>query len=564
MKKILSLLFAVILLSSVARSQTCTISGQISGLPAGTSGRTAVVVKEVIRAGYLFPMQNYTVPMASNGSFRIVVPQTIGTDTTKIRIYADVPGWRGVGGAGEWMNVPHGATALLSSLTHSTVSQSYPFIATLTSFVDSAGGVYVNDTLRFGAGLRVIQSPTGGPPTLIATGSGTGDMLKADSNKATSGGFATVQFVYDNAGTGGSGDTTGTTNRPEMTNIENDVKTVRDIAGGKGDSDSLKAAADTLAAHRTQIDTKQNTLSAAQIARLDSSLAEGYAISITSSGTIKIIAVDTTGFFAAFGGVMTESDPTAIKADTASLAVLADQMYPRSASGGSADSSVSVSKTQNETVWGNKDFDGTLTVDNINQDKDSSFNAGTVNARALLIDSTGYVQLDSIMYKVMGGVAPSWYEGLGGGGSKRSSVTFHVRSSKRVNATLRQFDVVSDTAQGWYVVGVYAKTFGLYATDAPGVYFSNSAFVENYVYNDAKVSTTLVTWIAATERVMGDAARSVSMVPRIMTIGSRGIVQLAFTESNDGSHFRSEITVELYNLSGSETSAWLAKITNAN
>jgi hypothetical protein len=337
MKKILFLLLFLPAMTQAQTFGTCTVSGKLYLMDGSVKDSIKVMVVKTVPRGTGRPIVIQTRrTYYSDSAGNISMPLLRNSDVTfESNAY---------GLTGKTLYIPDAATATLESLVPAAAVPNLHVVAvpSLTT-VDSSGGSYVTDSIRIGSGLRLIQHPSGGgTPTLIATGSGTGDMLKADSNKATSGGFATVQFVYDNAGTGGATDTTslsyridvnkdGIAGKAEADSVSLQIKAVKDLIGGKGGSDSLKVAYDTLSAHRTQIDTKQNTLSAAQIARLDSSLASGYAISITSSGTIQVIAIDTTGLFNAWGGVMTESDPLSIAKDTASLAVYGDQMYPRSA-----------------------------------------------------------------------------------------------------------------------------------------------------------------------------------------------------------------------------------------
>jgi len=77
------------------------------------------------------------------------------------------------------------------------------------------------------------------------------------------------------------------------------------------------------------VTAKQNALSAAQLARIDTVLIPGVRVIFTIENKNLRIDIDTTGFFALYGGVKAESDPTAIKADTASLAAIADSIYAR-------------------------------------------------------------------------------------------------------------------------------------------------------------------------------------------------------------------------------------------
>jgi len=186
MKKILFILF---LLPALASSQTVVVTGQLQtyGLSgAGTKGD--VVIKQVLRSGYLLPIVEYSPPVSNTGVFRFSLPATVGTDTTKAKIYINTPQWRGANGEGVWVPIPHGATVALSSLTPTTyIPSTYPVVVPLITLSDSATGLsVVTDTIRLGTGLKLIAATNGGDnPTIIGTATGGG------------GGSDSVKTLYD-------------------------------------------------------------------------------------------------------------------------------------------------------------------------------------------------------------------------------------------------------------------------------------------------------------------------------------------------------------------------------
>jgi hypothetical protein len=288
MKRIfISLLF---LLPVLSYGQTATVTG--TAYDFGLVGtRADIIVYEVVRSGYLItmPTQGMRVQVSTTGAFKFTVPQSVGTDTTKIRVFVNATNWKGQGDKGVWINLPTGSTHTLVSLTPTSyIPSSYPVIVSRQLFYDSTGAaVFLSDTLHIGTGLLAVPKGNGSNDyTLISTASGGTDTTSLSYR------IDAVKTTADNA-------------LPKSDTTALHAQQLADIRAKNNVQD------DTLTAHKTAIDTKQNVLTAAQIARLDSSLAAGYAISITSAGTIQIIAVDTTGFFAAFGGVITESDPTA-------------------------------------------------------------------------------------------------------------------------------------------------------------------------------------------------------------------------------------------------------------
>jgi hypothetical protein len=272
MKKYLIILLLLPVLTFVSQAQTCTVSGTISGF--NTVGvRSVVTIKEVRRSGYIMPIGNgYNVPVSNAGAFKFVVPISSGTDTTKVRIH--IPGdasYEGVGNQGVWVIIPHASTAVLSNLVTTVfVAPGHAIVTPLLQFRDSTGvRTVAPDTIHIGSGLLMVNRGGGSNDyTLIVT-----------STTDTAGYFLRYGGVM-------------TETDPVWIAQKGDYYTKSQVNPVQ---DSTKKAYDTLAQHRVQIDTKQNVLTAAQIARIDSILGAGYRINITSAGQIQVLSVDTTG-----------------------------------------------------------------------------------------------------------------------------------------------------------------------------------------------------------------------------------------------------------------------------
>lgn len=287
MKKLTLLLFIVLAAPMAAQIQTTTVTGTVTGYFNQPLPGHPYTIKEMRRGRLIIPMTDFTDYTDSLGKLSFNVPRSNFTtfDTTKIRIYINAPVYNVNGDRGVWLIVPDAPTAELSTLPH-TVYLGPPGYAVLIPAMDDYGdSIRVADSLaRVALALAALALTEADTAQMMAAANAIQITAAKDSAR-----FANQRLDVAEASiidVEARRDTTGKYERDRMDDLQ------QDISG------------------------KQSQLTVDQLARIDSLLAAGNGVTITSQGLIRVISV-------------TESDPLAIKKDTLSLAVYGDLLYSR-------------------------------------------------------------------------------------------------------------------------------------------------------------------------------------------------------------------------------------------
>jgi hypothetical protein len=334
-----------------------------------------------------------------------------------------------------------------------------------------------------------------------------------------------------------------------MTNIETDVQK---------HADSLTAHRNRLDLAEIEIDTKQNQLTAAQLVRLDSVLAGGYRISVTSAGNIKIITFDSTGLFDAYGGVMVESDPTATSKAQDVVSDSLDAAIDR-AGGGSKwtdgagyiyrDGPVTIGGTQNPI----SQQVGLYLPRNIRQHPDSTADLGAVRTPRVIWDTLGVQQSDTLRYWVESVKEPKSFIYKTAGtysAAKQGSVTFVIPADMQLGSVTGAFRV--DSAAGVAIQQIRQRGVGGRATLIPG-YQNFRAEIEEAI--DVSATALAVNWGSTSAqkapRLRGVASNPSNYVRPFSVMGVGGNASDAY----------GLITVEVvFIMPASSTSSWYVTI----
>lgn len=279
MKKILFiLLFIAPVLQAQVVFDTCVVTGRLYNQNGETEDSIKVEIVRTVARGVTRPIiiqtkKTFYTDSAGNVTMTLLRNSDV---TFKTNAY---------GLDGKTLTIPDAATATLASLVPTaTVPALYAVAVPTIQFRDSTGARTVSpDTLWVGDGLLMVNKGGGSNDySLISTASG-GTAPYGDSIRVAD---SLARLARDSARLANQ--------RADV--LEAEIDTVQDAAVAQLEADMAG---------------KQDALTAPQLARLDSILAAGPLVVITSEGLIRKISIDTTGFFAKYGGVMTESDPTA-------------------------------------------------------------------------------------------------------------------------------------------------------------------------------------------------------------------------------------------------------------
>lgn len=299
----------LILLSTQAQAQdSCVVTGTIYNTNMTPIPLVKIEVVRVMKDGFVISYGNQRVKSDIAGQVRLVFPR----NCTAWLYSKEIPEFNFQGGKG--LHIPDASTALLKNLVDVDTMPLFALVAIpKVYFGTTAAGYQAPDTVKFvGASIDFGVFP----PTVTISGGGfdtteiTTTLADKHLNFETdiAGKQATlsaaqlarldsiiaqglrITFTIEGSIIKIGVDTTGLTSADRITALEIDV--------GTNTSSIIDTSAyvDIVNALRITIDAKQNALSAAQLARLDSIIAEGTAITISSAGNIKIISVDTVGF----------------------------------------------------------------------------------------------------------------------------------------------------------------------------------------------------------------------------------------------------------------------------
>ena len=332
MKRLIPLLFVLLTASAFSNAPTCAVTGTFYDA-FGRPLRTTLSI-EPIAGALLYDAVPATIRTNSSGQFTANLVREAW-----YRIYANIAGMHGTLSKGVIVYVPDAAAAEFTSIQVSGVPQNYVVAVPVLTVIDSTTAQTVStDSLRFGSGLKAVQS-TGGSGTITIEaigGSGLGDMLAADSNKVTSGGFVTRTLLYDSTDALRStldghateiGTATTTANaalsKSDTTALHaQKFAVLNDQLAGKGDADSLQNAATTADNALPKSDTTK--LHAQQFAVLrDQDAGKPSADSVHTAIDARLPKSDTTSLHAQIFAVINDRLANKPEADSLSTVLAA-------------------------------------------------------------------------------------------------------------------------------------------------------------------------------------------------------------------------------------------------
>jgi hypothetical protein len=376
----------------------------------------------------------------------------------------NVPGWTGIQSEGVWVIVPDAASATLVSLSPASWlgPAGFATVVPLLVVTDSSTATsYRTDSLRFGAGV-VVTPPTvpGGVPTVSVPS--TGGITLPDVSATLDSGAVRVEV-----------DPTVSDSLDTVVRTEVDP-TVPDSL----DAGTVRAEVDPFIPDSLDAGTVR--------AEVDPFIPDSLDANVTRGATIK--------------------------ADTASLALIGDQIYPRTAGGG-VDTTKFVSATAPQAVYGDKRFDGITTLVTTKQ------------------DSTKGTVVDTLQYWVTGTKDPTWPAGgAGATASQRPGwVDFYIEwSGNRVDNGLPTFSLVSDTANNVYMELVEYTIVGSYFT--------------NFRWSGKRLGVLAVfdqfSWVKAQIATVGGNSGNYNPDIQVINRASWGNVGLYFNAPNAAGHVR--------------------------